>query len=228
MKLKSLATSILAGGLLIAAGSSFGVPCSTLATVSAWKAAGSCTDTDAVSDTTWTFTSSSFTAAQLLQITFAVSEGEGVGFDVYNVAFGFNPALNSTNAGATIAFTGTVNNAELFDAANYDTNVTEPVGFSGAVSTAQITGASGPVSLLLTSTDGSHAPAPSGETPFTNNTTIAALDTFGTIPAGIVLNAANNSFQTGTPARKIPEPATLLLIGAALAGAGFARRRKQS
>jgi len=52
-------------------------------------------------------------------------------------------------------------------------------------------------------------------------------DTLVTIPQGSVFNAMNNSFQTGTVGGKIPEPATLLLLGAALAGAGFARRRKQ-
>jgi len=231
MKLKSLATAIVAGGLFAVASPSFAVTCGAAGanSLSLWAGLGAagCTDTD--NDTRWVFTSASPALLAAAQgVTFNVSESEGVGFDVYNVAFGFDPALSSTMNGATIVYTATALNAELFDAANYDTNVTEPVGFSGAVSTARITGTNGPVNLLLTSNDGSHAPPPSGETPFTNNATIGVTDTFVTIPSGIVLNAANNSFQTGSPTTKIPEPATLLLIGAALAGAGFARRRKQS
>jgi len=57
---------------------------------------------------------------------------------------------------------------------------------------------------------------------------IAVSDHIDSINPGSVFNAITNSFQVGTPTTtKIPEPATLLLMGAALAGAGFARRRKQ-
>ncbi len=71
--------------------------------------------------------------------------------------------------------------------------------------------------------------------PFTN-TALSAPYT-GVVPYAItdrlIFSLGAGATSTGdlrstTPVNKIPEPATLLLIGAALAGAGFARRRKQS
>jgi len=70
--------------------------------------------------------------------------------------------------------------------------------------------------------------------PFSN--TAFSAPYVGVVPYSItdrlIFNLAGNGTSTGdlrsiTPV-KIPEPATLLLIGAALAGAGFARRRKQA
>jgi len=79
---------------------------------------------------------------------------------------------------------------------------------------------------------------PGAQGPFTapfSNTAFSAPYT-GTVPYSItdrlLFTLAAGTTSTGdlrsiTPV-KIPEPATLLLIGAALAGAGFARRRKQA
>ena len=227
MKLRTLASAVLAGGLFAAASPSFAVQCGAAGanTVALWAALGAAGCTDPDSDTRWTFVASSANPA-ITGAAFNITEN--LAFDIYNVAFDFGATpLDSTMAGTFISFTATILNGELFDAANYDTNVTEPLGSPGGqVSTAHITGASGPVNVTLTSNDGTHAP-PVGETGFTANTTIAVTDTFTTIPAGIVVDAANNSFQTAPVVTKVPEPATLLLIGAALAGAGFARRRKQ-
>src|SRR6266581_843112 len=195
MKLRSFAAAIAAGGLLAAAGPSFAVNCGVAGvsdTLALWAGLGAAGCTDAADvDTRWVFVS----ATVPLATSFNVSEVQGIGFDVYNVAFGFDPALTTAANGQTISFTATdLSGTEPFTAGDYDTNVTEPVGGSGAISTARITGASGPLNLWLPSTDGSHPPPPSGETPFASNSTIAVTDTFVTIPTGIVLNAANNSF----------------------------------
>jgi hypothetical protein len=144
--------------------------------------------------------------------------------DLYNVAFSFVPPLGTAQAGQTISYTATSSATEMFDAADYDTTVTEAIGVSGASSTAHITGTG--VNLTLTSTDGSHAPPPSGETPFAQTLGISVTDTFGAIPTGSVYNAANNSFQTGgTPG--IPEPVSLALVGLGLTAMGLVRRKRK-
>jgi len=222
MKLKALATTIVAGGLLAAAGPSLAVTCSTVSTIAGWAALGAagCTDnTDG--DTTWVFVS----ATVPLTSAFSVTEIPFTGGDLYNVAFDFGIPQGTGSVGESVSYTATGTAAEPFDAANFDSNVTQGQGVSGNVATGHITAAGG-VDVMLTSTNGGHAP-PTGETSFANSLTINVTDTLVTIPQGSVFNAMNNSFQTGTVGGKIPEPATLLLLGAALAGAGFARRRKQ-
>lgn len=79
---------------------------------------------------------------------------------------------------------------------------------------------------------------PGAQGPFASNgfsSTAVSAPYVGAVPYSItdrlVFNLAPGGTSTGdlrsiTPV-KIPEPATLLLIGAALAGAGFSRRRKQ-
>ena len=223
MKLKPLAMTIVAGGLFAAAGPSSAVLCSAVPTLSAWSALGAAGCVDPDSDSTWVF--GSVTGAVPLTTSFTLTELEFAGGDVYNVAFSFAPPLTTAaGQGWAISYTATSNATQMFTAANYDTGVTEPVNGSGAVSTAHVTGTG--LNLTLTSTDGSHAPPPSGETPFAGLLNIAVTDTFVTIPAGIVYNSANNSFQTGTPARA-PEPISLALVGVALAGMGLVRRKRK-
>ena len=218
MKLKSLAVTIVAGGLFAAAGPCFAVLCSATPTLAAWAALGAagCTDPDA--DSIWVFGSAT---VPLATTTFTLTEVTIPLGDLYNVSFDFVPPLGTAQVGETISYTATSSATEMFDAANYDTTVTEAIGVSGAMSTAHIIGTG--VNLLQTSIDGSHVPAPSGETPFSRTLGIDVTDTFTAIPTGSVFNAANNSFQTGG----IPEPVSLALVGLGLTAMGLVRRKRK-
>jgi hypothetical protein len=208
------------GGLLAASGASFAAPlCNTVTTVAGWAGLGAtgCLD-NSDSDSLWVWTGDSGIPSD---VGFGLTEIEIAGVDFYTVAL--NWVTPSTTA-ATLSFTATILNSEQFIAANFGTTLSEATGTSGATASAFIS----EPGLTLTSTDGSQAPL-SGETPFGSAfSSISVTDTFRpdlATPAGTaLLTGSDNSFQVQTT----PEPATLLLFGAALAGLGLVRRRKSS
>lgn len=63
------------------------------------------------------------------------------------------------------------------------------------------------------------------------DTTLASIDLFSNTPFALALTSNNPlaSFQVTVAAvSSVPEPATLALFGAAVAGLGLARRRKKT
>ncbi len=189
------------------------LPCSSYPTVAAWAAAGSCVD-NLDGDLLVTYVSS--TGAFPTTATFAISEVELGGVDLYIVSFDFG--ATGWAGGGSVQYRLTSLNQERIGGANFDTVVQG----SGAVATKAMfdTGSATPF-LTLTSTNGSRDPT-SGETAFPKRAEVVVTDTFNLPGTAVFLHADNSASVVQVTASAIPVDASWALVTLALllAGAG--------
>ena len=212
---KKLFAGIFVTVVLAASGSASAAValCSSLTTVGAWAAAGSCVDTDG--DTTFTFGSVSGTFA--LGTGLSITElDSGGGFEFQNVGYDFS---NSGYAGGgSITYAVSMLGGLRVFGASFDT-----LQFGGGTSATKVlSDIGGPAFLTLTSTNGSHDPVSGGVTGFAARAAFQVVDTFATSTTGVFLHSDNAFINS------VPEPETYAMLLAGLGLLGFvARRRKQ-
>ncbi len=212
-RLLSMIAATVAMALSAATSAAPPLPCSSYPTVAAWAAAGSCVD-NLDGDLLVTYVSS--TGAFPTTATFAISEVELGGVDLYIVSFDFG--ATGWAGGGSVQYRLTSLNQERIGGANFDTVVQG----SGAVATKAMfdTGSATPF-LTLTSTNGSRDPT-SGETAFPKRAEVVVTDTFNLPGTAVFLHADNSASVVQVTASAIPVDASWALVTLALllAGAG--------
>lgn len=204
MKLRTVLTTVVAGfGLTLASGAAMAVPCSTISTIGEWQAAGSCDQDDKV----WTLGTTNLNDAVIVLFSSPIVDTHAmqiIGFD------------NSDDAGAwsidysiSVIDPNWVINAMFAGADNPggDSNLTKDVTGDAVFSLSVVDGVEGPGSQRL----GLSA------------TNLNISENFSVL-AGAELLSVSNTF-TQAPVQ-IPEPGTLGLMGLALTGLAFLRRRR--
>jgi hypothetical protein len=179
------------------------LPCSNYPTVAAWAAAGSCVD-NVDGDLLITYVSSAGTFPTTA--TFAVSEVELAGVDLYVVSFDFGPS--GWAGGGSIQYRFASLNQERVGGANFDTVVQG----TGAVATKEMfdVGSATPF-LTLTSTNGSRDPV-TGETAFTKRPEIVVTDTFNLPGTAVFFHADNSASVVQTAATAIPVDSSWAIV----------------
>lgn len=206
---------ILAASALLASGAASAVStCTSLSTVGAWAAAGSCIDGDG--DMTFTYGSSSIPNTLGGSDTgLSVSEFEIGGNDYYNLGLDWNNGYvpDPANGGNLVYSVSPNNNNPKVTGVNFDTVVTQGNGTTTATKT--LKDSAGKTLLTLTSTNGSNVP----ETPlpFYTGDLLSVTDYFSST-SGAVFTHADNSFV-------VPEPGSILLLGIGLTALVFGRQK---
>jgi hypothetical protein len=204
MKLRTALTTVVTGfGLALASGAAMAVPCDTLNTIGEWQAAGSCDQNDKI----WTFGASNLGAG--VQVLFSVPAVDThamqiVGFDNSDLAgawsIDYSISVSDPNWVINAMFAGADNPG---GGSNLSKDITGDAIFSLSV----VDGVEGPGSQQL----GLSA------------TNLNISENFSVL-AGSTLLSVSNTF-TQVPVQ-IPEPGTLALMGIALTGLAFLRRRR--
>ena len=206
---------------LFAAQPAGAVACSSVATISAWAALGStgCVDDDKLyvflnngPDTALPGTST-FAVGTILQPPSGAS---------HTVAFGFGttlaPGTYSIEYSVTITSVG-----PTFGTVSIDTTVpgSSAPGVTGVKNITNSTGTN--VISDLTSTDGN----PGGPENFPAGLTFIDVSEVFTVPTGGIISGATNTY-TEVNVPQAPAPASLILLGLGLVGAGALRRKMKA
>lgn len=229
MKSKILA-AIFATGTLLMAGSS-GAAVFYVDTVLNWQALGALGVVDADGDTRWAYVSSTLTLAEKNLVKVSIAEVEVAGVDAYGVNFDFtalNLGAGLTNESPNIEYNANVlaTSDEWFNNVRLDTSGQLLTGTATYGATKHITPNVGSI-IDLVSVNGSF----DGPKVFTNQPNnpkaLNVLETFNASAGGFLQSSAN-SYLVSARLLTTPEPGTLLLFGAGLAGLGLFGRRKSS
>lgn len=202
MKLLTTLTTVVTGcGLALASGAAMAVPCSTITTIGQWEAAGSCDQGDKV----WTIGAN--TLDDGVQVLFSsplldTHVMQIVGFDNTNLAGAWSIDYSITvidpNFEISAMFAGA-------DNPGGGSLLTKDVTGDEVFSLSVVNGVEGPLSQRL----GLSA------------TTLNISEDFS-VNAGANLLSVSNTYRQ----QEIPEPASLALVGLALAGLAVVRRRR--
>ena len=199
--LTALATVVTGCGLALASGAAMAVPCSTITTIGEWEGAGSCDQGDKV----WTIGAN--TLDDSVQVLFSspiesTHVMQLIGFD------------NSDLAGAwSIDYSISVTDPNFFISAMF-AGADNPGG--GSTLTKDVTGDEVFSLSVLNGVEGA-----AGQRLGLSATLLNITETFSANAGADLLSVSNTYRQS-----EVPEPASLALIGLALAGLAVVRRRR--
>ena len=203
MKLRTaLATVVTGCGLALAGGAAMAVPCSTIANIGQWEAAGSCDQGDKL----WTIGDNTLLDSVLVLFSSPIENihvMQLVGFDTSDAAgawsIDYTISVTDPNFFIDAMFAGADNPGGLGSLLTKD--VTGDEVFSIDVLNGAEDAGSGRVGLSATN--------------------LNISETFS-VAAGAQLLSVSNTYRQ----REVPEPGSLALIGLALAGLAVVRRRR--
>jgi hypothetical protein len=204
MNLRTALTTVVAGcGLALASGAAIAVPCSTISTIGQWEAAASCDQDDKV----WTIGANTLDdGAQVLFSSPIVDTHvmQIIGFDNSDLAgawsIDYSIAVTDPNFVINAMFAGA-------DNPGGNSNLSKAVTGDAIFNLSVVNGIEGPASQQL----GLSA------------TNLNISENFSVLAGANLLSVSNTFTQMEV---QIPEPSTLALMGIALSGLAFLRRRR--